>query len=96
MEGGELPPLYEQLFDLTIQICGQFPSFTPISIREEDAEEVVTMFARFITLARRKNRDSTGGINALPGKGTKQAIGRSGQRYIIHSYEDNSGLKFGG
>ena len=94
--GGETPPLYEQLFEITLQICGQFPSLTPISIREQDAEEVITMFVRFITLARRKNGHSTGGGNTTPGKGTKQAIGRSGQRYIIHTYEDKSGLTFGG
>ena len=96
MEGGDIPPLYEQLFDLTIQVCGQFPSLTPISIREQDAEEVITMFARFITMAKRKNRESTGNGHTIPGNGTKEAIGRSGQRYIIHTYEDNSGLTFGG
>lgn len=91
-----MPPLYEQLFEITLQICGQFPTLTPISIREEDAEEVITMFARFITLAKKKNRENGGVVNTPSRIAGKEVTGRSGQRYIIHRYEDTSGLTFGG
>ena len=77
-------------------MCEQFPSLTPISIREQDAEEVIIMFARFLTLARRRNAEGESNRDTRTGIGTRQAIGRSGQRYIIHKYEDASGLTFGG
>lgn len=85
--------MYDQLFELTIQVCNQFPSFTPISIRDEDAEEVIEMFARFILLAKRRNAGKCGEMRRNAGK---SVVGRSGQRYIIHDYEDDSGLRFGG
>lgn len=90
-----MPPLYDQLFEMTLQVCDRFPAFTPISIREEDAEEVINMFARFVTLARRKEAEKSGG-EYTPRSKTREVTGRTGQRYIIHSYEDDSGLSFGG
>lgn len=89
-----MPPLYEQLFELTLNICEQFPTMTPISIREEDADEVILMFARYVTLARRKNGNAR--ANVIAKESTKEIVTQNGQRYVIHKYEDTSGLTFGG
>ena len=93
MQGADAPPLYEQLFEITLQICGQFPALTPISIREQNADEVITMFCRYIALARRKNGQTA---EKTAGGRKKEIVTRSGQRYIINRYEDESGLNFGG
>lgn len=78
-----------------MQICAQFPSITPLSIREQDADEVMNLFCRYIALAKRKNGEKYGAGNTR--RGIKQEVTtRSGQRYIINRYEDHSGLTFGG
>ena len=87
-----MPPLYEQLFELTLNICEKFPTITPISIREMDADEVILLFARYIKYARRKS--GSAGSNAPANN--KEVVTKNGQRYIIHKYEDTSGLTFGG
>ena len=86
-----MPPLYEQLFELTLNICEKFPTITPISIREMDADEVILLFARYVKYARRKN----GSAGNAP-EANKEVVTKNGQRYIIHKYEDTSGLTFGG
>ena len=95
MEGAAPPSLYEQLFERAIEICGLFPSLTPLSIRELDAEEVITLICRFITLSKRRKVEESGGViqTRSPNKIVTTA---NGQRYIIHKYEDKSGLTFGG
>ena len=90
-----MPPLYEQLFEITLQICAQFPSITPLTIRGQAADEVVNLFCRYIALAKRKNGEKTGGGNTRGGI-KREVVTRSGQRYIINRYEDKSGLTFGG
>ena len=89
-----MPPLYEQLFELTINVCDKFQTITPISIREMDADEVILLFARYIKYARRKN-DNAGNHSTAKAK-TKEIVTKNGQRYLIHKYEDTSGLTFGG
>lgn len=89
-----MPPLYEQLFELTLNVCEKFPTLTPISIREEDADEVILLFARYIKYARRKSENA--GDNSTAKAKTKEVVTKNGQRYIIHKYEDASGLTFGG
>lgn len=68
---------------------------TPISIRQERAEEVITMIARFITLSRRRKAEEGGA--GTPGRPSDKTVTtRSGSRIIIKPYEDTSGLVFGG
>lgn len=74
--------LYEAFFDLTIQICKEFPQFTPLQIRKESAEEMCIFIARFLNKKIREN------ANGKPNHA--QNIIEVGKNKVQY-YEDNSG-----
>ena len=41
--------MYDVLFDFTCQICKEYPSLTPLSVRRESAREMCIFIARYIT-----------------------------------------------
>lgn len=55
--GGENPPLFELLFETTVNLCEGFRGLTPISIRESRAGEVFLLMKRYAKYNRRKERN---------------------------------------
>lgn len=47
--------LYDQFFEITLLLCDRFHTLDPLSIREKDAEEVILLMSRFISLGNAKN-----------------------------------------
>ena len=72
-ENSSDPPvsMYEALFDMTIQICNMFPGITPISLRNEDADEVMRIIYR---LAQHKKREYGQRHGAMQPKQTKKRV----------------------
>ena len=47
--------LYDQFFEITLLLCDRFHTLDPLIIREKDAEEVIIMMSRFISLGSAKH-----------------------------------------
>ena len=74
--------MYDVLFDFTCQICKEYTSLTPLSVRRESAREMCIFIARYITRGANLKRDEKS-FNA--GNGNPIKIGNK------VFYEDNSG-----
>ena len=50
-------PIYETLFEMEINLCERFSSFSPLSLRREKAREVFLLLARFSRYSVRHERE---------------------------------------
>lgn len=76
--------LYESFFDLSLQICKEFPQITPFSLRKESGKEVCIFIARFI---RKNARENTKHQGIQPTQNGKKTIKVGNKVY----YEDSEG-----
>lgn len=47
-------PIYDTLFDMTVNLCEMFPAYTPTAVRRERSREVFLMISRLNNRAERK------------------------------------------
>ena len=52
-------PVYDLLFEIEINLCERFPSFTPISLRQEKAREVFILIKRYNNYSKKQKKNTT-------------------------------------